>query len=257
MNASDRLLFRENHFSWSRMMALVRLCWPSLRGILLVLSLAVLVLTVAMGAYVHFTQKNPSMLAYYVLSMLTVLSPLAITRRDFRSVTAQLPVTASEKTTALLLLFWVVFPLSTFVFQYVGEWIIESWFGVDLVRIYMNDFYDDLALAMIFGTVQTLCIIVIELYALVTARKNRIIAAIGAAVGTVVGFMLMSVVMFFCIGIWIGLRARAAGATDLTDEMYNLPQVLAWVITILLAVSVAATIIFTFKLNKRLNNSGF
>ena len=263
MKQSDRLLFRENHFSWRRLAMIIRLYWPTLRGMLLFFTLLSFIITFSIGIYNYVTHSTMPNMAFYTLGLLGLIAPLTITRRDFRDVSSQLPVTAGEKTMTLIVFYWIAFPVAISLAQWGADRILNVWLGIDVMTYYMTVLLSEfetetLAAVFVTGTIQTMCIVTVELYALVCSRKNRMLTGLGAAAATMAVLMVISIMTFFCIGVWFGLNASDA-EVPMQEEMMaeGLKMALSLGMKIMLAASSVITVIATYKLHKRLNNSGF
>lgn len=259
MNLQDRLLFKENYFSWSRTAMLLRLYIPSLLGKLVVLSLLSLLLTVAMGAYAMAYHQRPPLIGFYLLSMLIMLAPLTIATKDFRDVGAQLPVTATEKTATLFIIYWLIFPAVMATAGWLGEIFSRLALGVDLDVYVMDNYQNHFHWMLIAGCIQMIAVVTITLYYIVTASGNRILTGLVACVAGYIATLLTAGLIFFIIGFVVGIQVAAGTAEAEMVQIINNKIVgfLPLAIGFQVVLALIAIIYFTYKIHKSLNIRGF
>ena len=214
-------------------------------------------ITFTTGLFAKVDNNPDSHLGFYLISFVVILSPITIARRDYRDISSQLPVTAGEKLSVLLFLYWILFPVCFTVAQVLGELCVE-W----LLNIRLNPkFYNELNETPVFilcGLFQTLSIITIILYTLVKARNNRILSGIGAGVVTYLCYALISAVLSFVVGFVAAIRVAHLDADNAGDFIAKtLTAVFPMILAAMAAIAVVVLIVFTVKLYKKLNNSGF
>lgn len=259
MNPQDRLLYKENHFSWSRTAMLLRLYIPSLLGKLIVLSLLTLLLTVALGAYALAYHQRPPLIGFYLLSMLIMLAPLTIATKDFRDVSAQLPVTATEKTATLCIIYWLMFPAVMGTAGWLGEIFCRLVLGVDLDVYVLENYENHYYQMLIAGCIQMIAVVTITLYYIVTAAGNRILTGLVACVAGFIATLLISGVILFIIGFIVGMQVAAGTAEPELVQIINnkIMGLLPLAIGLQVVLALIAIIYFTYKLHKSLNTRGF
>ncbi len=259
MNLADRLLYRENHSRFSRFVMLLRLYAPALRFKLLALTVLSFLLTTGTGLYIKITGNQNPLGGYYLLQFIILLAPITLARRDFRDISSQLPVTAGEKFSTLLFLYWLVFPGCICLAELAGGWCVSEVLHVDITYLTAIFEYPNLSPSVIYfcGSLQSASIVIVELYALVKARKSRILSGIGAALLTFVSYILISAFCAFGIGLYAGFQASYEGEFDENMMAQLTLSLFPWVFYVLIAVAVVVLAIFMKKLYKSLNNSGF
>ncbi len=251
------LLYVENHTSLSRIGMLFRLYMPALKRGFILYPIAVILLAFACGLIMKVTGSWPMMLFSIPFTVMFVCSPCVITRRDYRAVSAQLPVTAGEKLGFLMLNFMVIYPLLLWVSAEVSYYLVQWTLGIDVMAIMReqevaNPCTIATGMLMVFG------IIAITMYYTFTARGNRTGACILSAFVTYLVFMFMLGIVMVCIGFYEGFKA--AQASPMPEEMIDEETIMMLtrhVQVICAAVFTVAAAIYLRKLYKRLRNSGF
>lgn len=231
--------------------------WPALRGKLLVLSLLTLMVTLAIGMYMASTGHEAPWGAYFCVSLFAMLSPLTLLGKDYRSTTAQLPVTAGEKLGTLLLYFWVLFPLSIYAANLLSEFIIKQWLGVSITESFLSEYLDagvEMYTIYICGWIESLLLCTICIYFVTTSRDLRAGRTIIAVLISYVALMMIMSISLFIFGFMAGFNATVycdeLGVNQMSDAMVK-------GLIIVAVLSVFAAAFFLRKLYKYLNNSGF
>lgn len=240
------------------MRMILRLYMPVLRFKLAALSVLALLITFTMGLYAKITDNPDQTGGFYLISIMIILAPLTVARRDYRDISSQLPVTAGEKFAVLIFLYWLAFPLCISLAQWAGELCVNGLFGIKLEAAFYDNHVGETGMIYLCGLVQSFSIITVILYTLVKARKNRILSGIGAGVLTYASYTAISTVLSFGAGLAAGFKAAKAEA-EVTEAaiLDTITGFYPIILTIILATAVAVLAVFTFKLYKQLNNSGF
>lgn len=245
---ADRLLYRENTTSWKRIWKLFRLYAPAFRQPIIIYIASSLLLTILTGGLVKITGQLHEFIIALPASILFICSPVILTRHDYRPVSSQLPVNATEKLVLLLIMFWIAIPLILTASITSGIFLSECIFEVDIVSLMPPS---KLQHDTITGLCLGLCLITIELHYQTKARSNRTGVTLLSAFIGYVSFILIAGVTMGGIGFYIGF-------TEAADAQHvNLEKLLSIAESILDTLLVAMTAIYLVKLFKLLRNHGF
>lgn len=251
----DELLFVENHNSWHRIAMLFRLYWPVLRKGVITYPLAIVLLYAAVALLQVATGGWHEVLVEVALTVMIVWAPVMITRYDYRSVCAQLPVTAGDKLAFLMIVFWLIFPALVMVPQLLCGWVMDTVFSIDTTAGLLSG-DEPIGNYVLIGVLTLYSLITIGMYYAVTAKSNRAWACMLSVFVYYIGYMVLSGIVMFSIGFYDGFMS-AVGNENTT---YSLSDIESWSLMFTTAVSIIYILvagIYLVNLHKRLRNSGF
>ncbi len=252
---ADELLYTDNYSSWRRMLRLARFYWPLLKPCIIGYPLVILALCIISGLGARYIGAElwPASLFVVPIDIMWVFAPVTLTRRDYRFVSQQLPVTAAEKLSFLLITFLIVFPAIISVALSAGELIVEWCVGVSLENILPTV----TTRLMIIGLLQVLVLTVISLYYTVTS-SNRAFAGMISSVVAYILLLVASGIVMFGIGFYegyMGVCKEVALSSPQGQQMIERATDLSQYIVLGLFVLIG--IRYISKLYKFLRNSGF
>lgn len=248
-------------FSWRRVGMIARFYFPVLRKQLICMPLVVFVCVVVMSYNVVFDHGSMwIVLSTLPVTLMYVLSPIALARRDCRSLGNQLPVLPSEKLAFLVLYFSVVIlfvtsagtVLSTLLLLPISDkafmWLLsvyndfEEMFGVSI----WNPIYWPA------GCFFQYCV----LYGVITAKKNRMAAGFLWLLGAFVCYQLVCAIAGFVIGLSLissyeGTDVASIGTSDISPEFMH------WILRLLVSFMTVGTFVLIYLIYRRLKTHGF
>ena len=230
------------------MWKLFRLYAPAFKLPIIIYIASAFLLTILTGGLVKITGQLHELIFALPISILFICSPVILTRHDYRSVSSQLPVNATEKLCLLLIMFWIAIPLLLTACITAGIFLSECIFGVDISSLMSTSSFEHNSIT---GLCVGLNLIIIELYYQTRARSNRAGVTLLSAFVGYVSYLLIVGVTMTCIGFYIGMT-EASNLQNIDFEKYV--NVAAIIFDILL---VAVTAIYLAKLFKHLRNHGF
>lgn len=262
---NNELVYTDNVSSWHRLWMLFKFYWPGcLRRGTLIMALSTLAFVLLGGLVLKAFGFFPSILMF-PLTMVLYLSPIMLTRRDYRFVSAQLPVTVGEKIGFLLIYFGFVIPLVMAVSVVIGG-LLSIWIlNVDIVAVLDSVGSESLqAMPLAFLPVYFFAILIIILYYMIT-RQNRPLAAMVSFFMVFIALTVLSFIGGMVIGVvaMVSLAnpAMACSANAIADSESALAPIIAQgmpiVMTVIICILTASGIIYLSKLAKYLRNSGF
>lgn len=258
------LLYADNAHSLRRMLMLWRLYWPTLRiGVIICIVFPILMYSLAgvianlTGVYVDINYYCP------ILELL----PLLLAFRDYRHISSQLPVTAGEKMIFLIVVFFVIFPGLLSLSELVGQWLLNDAFGQTVHNLF-NEYNQKIMSTLKDNQLQWMrnnifvgygfafALISVELYYIVTAKKNRIVAGLLSLLFAYLGICLIFAFVSAVVGIIIGYNSADE---TIPEEVIRIEMLhsLKWVIAFAFGSIATIAIVYLIKLYKKLRNCGF
>lgn len=239
---------------------LCKLYWPGVSRGVLWYPIIVFMLTFVSAAIAHGFGSWPMVMYSVPISVMFVCSPIIFTRRDYQSVSAQLPVTASEKLGFLLMVCWILMPALIFLSATVGEWVASAIFGQDIKSAIEAVAKGISNWRTVSGFIQIYCILTIALYYNVTRRKNRAGATLVSAFVAYISFMVIAGIVMFSIGLYMGFQAAANAPEPDFDALFTSTlidnMIRYWDVAAISLFAIVA-LVYLKKLYTHLRNHGF
>lgn len=258
--------YTDNAHSLRRVADLMRLYYPGIKPGLIITAVTPALIMLLGTAIGKLTGSIPETLVRWPIFMLLYLSPVMLTRRDYRAISGQLPVTATEKLGFLLIMFVIIVPaiillsvvvgilLSILIF---GMEVSEMWSILDINQMSRMSEFGISTGATIFSSCLTFVAFeAVVLYYVVTSGKNRVLAAIVA----MFAFSIVLGLMGGIAGATIGFIEGFKGASESLDDALVQAHIRELTIWVLYAVSIFAEVVglvYMIKLYRRLRNCGF
>ncbi len=257
---TDDYIYPENMSSPRRLWLLARYMYPTLKKQMwlypaAIIAYYIIISTIACVSHIYVA---PDVVTGIFFSTLFYFAPVALSIRDNRLTTAQLPVTAGEKLTFLYLYFMIVVPLLMMAGALIGNGLCMMWGDAELNNMLneliarsCENFTGNEYIRAINITITPL-VLTFTIYPMVKGGNNRVLH-------TVVSFFLA----LFSIAIVSGLTGFLVGFYDgFTDRLYNpdneeIASVTNICYSVVFIFAIIAAIIISRKTCKKLNNRGF
>lgn len=259
--------YTDNANSWKRIGMLCRLYWPGLKLGFFISILLPMVCVFLSAAITRLTGHATDWIFRWPISILLYISPIMLTKRDYRDVAAQLPVTAAEKLGFLLLTFWIIVPAAICLSSLIGEWISIAIFGdkvIEMLDLYEeqammvldNPGFNSIAMNTILSVTSVWAMVAVVLYYVVTTKKNRALSAVGSMIVVSLASALFVGIIGGIIGVIAGFKGAADGISDAAIQE-SIRQMTIYILIFTWILIMAIGTIFVVKLYKRLRNCGF
>lgn len=257
---TDDYIYPENMNSARRLWLLARYMYPTLKKQMWLYPVAIIAyfIIVSIIACVTHTYVGPDIVTGIFLSSLFYFAPVALSARDNRLMTAQLPVNAGEKQIFLYLYFMIVVPVLMIAATMVAYGLCMIWGDTELNNMLWNmmtNYCDDLTEnkgLIVFNLISAPLLLTITIYPMVKGSNNRVLHAVVAFFLAMFSIMLVSGMAGFLVGFYEGFNERPYNPDS--TEISSVTTICSSIVLIFLMI---AAIIIMRKTYKILNNRGF
>lgn len=252
---ADELLYTDNYSSWRRMLRLAGLYRPLLQPAIIGYFFITLALCIVTGIGCRYggADKWSVIMLAIPINIMWACSPVSLTRRDYRFVSKQLPVTATEKLWFLLITYLIVFPVIITTSLTVGGALLKLCNVVSLESVLPG--YSRRLIAL--GLIQLIILTVISLYYTVTST-NRSFAGIISCILAYLSLLVASAVVMFCLGVYQGYMDAVNNVETCSSDMPQLiERAMVYSQYAISGIFIIVGLIYIRKLYKYLRNSGF